>query len=146
MNIVNKKAYHDFSIEEKLEAGVKLSGPEVKSVKGGRIILNGSYIRVIGSETYLVNASIPLYSYARVDNYDPTRSRKLLLHKKEVLFLKSKIERSGLTIIPLKCYTTHGLVKLELGIGRGKKKHEKREELRKKTIEKEMEQAVRGKV
>lgn len=146
MSITNKKAFHDYLIGDKLEVGVKLSGPEVKSVKGGRIILTGSYIKIIGTEAYLVNASIPLYPYARVENYDPARTRKLLLHKKEILFLKSKIERSGLTIIPLKCYTTHGLVKLELGIGRGKKKHEKREELRKKTIEKEIEQAVRGKV
>lgn len=146
MIVANRKAFHDYTIEDKLEAGLKLSGPEVKSVKGGRIILNGSYIRVVGSEAYLINASIPLYPYARVENYDPARSRKLLLHKKEILFLKSKIERSGLTIIPLKCYTTHGLVKLELGIGRGKKKHEKREELRKKAIEKDIEQAVRGKV
>lgn len=146
MTITNKKAFHDYVIEDKLEAGVKLSGFEVKSVKGGRIILNGSYIKVVGSEAYLINASIPLYPYARVENYDPTRTRKLLLHKKETLFLKSKIERFGLTIVPLKCYTTHGLVKLELGIARAKKKEEKREELRKRAIEREIEQAVRGKI
>lgn len=146
MNVVNKKAYYDFHIEEKFEVGLKLTGPEVKSVKGGRIILNGSYVKIIGSEAYLVNATIPLYPYARADNYDPTKTRKLLLHKKEILALKSKIERSGLTIVPLKCYTTHGLVKLELGIGRGKKRYEKREELRKRAIEEEIQRTLRRKV
>lgn len=146
MNITNKKAYHEYAISEKLEAGIKLTGPEVKSVKGGRFMLDDSFIKVIGSEAYLVNATIPLYPYARPEGYEAARTRKLLLHKKEILFLKSKIEHSGLTIIPLKCYTAHGLVKLELGIGRGKKKYEKREELRKKAIEQDLEQAVRGKI
>ncbi len=146
MNITNKKAYYEYVISEKLEAGVKLTGAEVKSVKGGRIILDGSFIKIIGSEASLVNATIPIYPYARPEGYEPTRSRKLLLHKKEILYLKSKTDRSGLTIVPLKCYTTHGLVKLEIGIGRGKKKYEKREELKKKAIQKDIEQAVRGKL
>lgn len=146
MNVINKKAFHDYQILEKLEAGVKLTGPEVKSVRGGRMILNGSYVKIIGSEAYLVGATIPLYPYARPEGYDPARTRKLLLHKKEILILKSKIERSGLTIIPLKCYTTHGLVKLEIGIARGKRQYEKREELKRKTVEREIEQVVRGKL
>lgn len=146
MVILNKKAFHDYVIEEKLEAGLKLTGPEVKSIKDGRIILNGSFVRIIGTEAYLVNATIPLYPFARVSEYNAGRTRKLLLHKKEIMALKSKIERVGLTLIPLKCYTTHGLVKLEIGIGRGKKKYEKREELRKKAIERDIEQVVRGKI
>lgn len=146
MHIINKKAYHDYQIFEKLEAGVKLTGSEVKSVRGGRIILTGAFIKIVGSEAYIVNASIPLYPYARPENYDPTRSRKLLLHKKEIIALKSKTEGTGLTIVPLKCYTTHGLVKLEIGIGKGKKQYEKREELKRKTVEREIEQIVRGKL
>lgn len=146
MNITNKKAYYKYVISEKLEAGVKLNGAEVKSVKGGRLILDGSFIKMVGSEAYLVNATIPLYPFARPEGYDSTRSRKLLLHKKEILFLKSKIERSGLTIVPLKCYTIHGLVKLEIGIGRGKKKYEKREELKKRAQNREIEQVLRGKL
>lgn len=146
MTILNKKALHDYRIEEKLEAGLKLTGPEVKSVKGGRLILTGAYIKIIGSEAYLVNASIPLYPYARVDNYNPSRSRKLLIHKSEILMLKSKTERFGLTIVPIKCYNSHGFVKLEIGIGRGKKRHEKREELRKKAIDRDIEQAIRDKI
>ncbi len=145
MDIVNKKAFYNYSIGERLEAGVKLNGPEVKSVKGGRMNLTGSYVKIIGSEAYLVNASIPLYPYARVENYNPSRSRKLLLHKKELLSIKSKMEQVGLTIVPLKCYTKHGFLKLELGFGKGKKKWEKRDQLRKKAIEKDIQTAVRGK-
>lgn len=145
MQIINKKAYHDYQIFEKLEAGLKLTGPEVKSVRGGRMILNAAFVRIVGSEAYLVNATIPLYPYTRPENYNPTRTRKLLLHKKEIIALKSKTEGGGLTIVPLKCYTTRSLVKLEIGIGRGKKQYEKREELRKKVQEREIEQAIRGK-
>lgn len=146
MIISNKKAFFDYQILEKLEAGLKLNGPEVKSIRGGRMILTGAFIKIIGSEAYLVGATIPLYPYARPEKYDPTRSRKLLLHKKEIIALKSKTDRSGLTIVPLKCYTTHGLMKLEIGIGKGKKQYEKREELKKKTTEREIEQAIRGKI
>ncbi len=146
MNIVNRKAFHDYNIEEKLEAGLKLNGSEVKSVKGGRIIINDSFVKIVGSEAYLVNSTIPLYPYARPENYDPTRSRKLLLHKKQIMYLKSKVDQSSLTIVPLRCYTMHGLVKLEIGIGRGKKKYEKREQLRRKAVERDIEQAVRAKL
>ncbi|MBI2029257.1 SsrA-binding protein SmpB [Candidatus Gottesmanbacteria bacterium] len=145
MNIVNKKAYSEYIISETLEVGIKLLGAEVKSIKGGRINLNGSFVKIVGSEIYLVNAGVPLYPYARVDGYDPNRTRKLLLHKKEIMFLKSKIERSGLTIVPLKCYTKGGFIKLEIGIGRGKKQYEKREELRKEAIQRDIDTAIRGK-
>lgn len=146
MAIINKKAFHDYFIEEKSEAGLKLLGPEVKSIKGGRMILSGAYIKIIGSEAYLVNSNIPLYSYARPEGYQPLRTRKLLLHKKEIIDLKAKTDGSGLTIVPLKCYTTHGLVKLEIGIGKGKKQYEKRDELRKRAIEKEIKRTLRGKI
>lgn len=145
MKIINKRAFHDYLISDRIEAGIKLTGPEVKSVKGGRIILEKAYVKIIGSEIYLVNGSIPLYPFARVENYESNRTRKLLLNKKEIIALKSKIERSSLTIIPLKCYTKHGLIKLEIGLGKGKKKKDRREELKKKAIQREVEQALRGK-
>jgi len=146
MKIINKRAFHDYHLLEKLEVGVKLTGPEVKSIKSGRMILTGAFIKIIGSEAYLVNAQIPLYPYTRPESYNPGRTRKLLLHKKEIVALKGKTEGTSLTIVPLKCYTTHGLVKLEIGIGKGKKQYEKREELKRKTVEREIEQAIRGKI
>lgn len=146
MNTVNRKAYSEYQISETLEVGVKLIGAEVKSVKDGRINLNGSFVKIVGSEIYLVNAQIPLYPYAHVENYDPNRTRKLLLHKKEIIVIKSKIARSNLTLIPLKCYTKHGFIKLEIGIGRGKKQYEKREKLKKEDIKRDIETALRGKL
>lgn len=143
MIILNKKAFHDYIIEKKIEAGIKLTGAETKSVKGGRINLGQAYVKIIGSEAYLVNAVISLYPFARAENYQADRTRKLLLHKKEIISLKSMMEGSNLTIVPLKCYTAHGLVKLELGLARGKKKYDKREELRKRTVEREIARIVK---
>ena len=146
MKITNRRAFHDYQILEKFEAGINLIGAEVKSVKGGRINLVGAFARIIGSEVYLVAARIPLYEYARPEGYDEARTRKLLLHKSQIIALKSKIQQSNLTIVPLSCYTTRGLVKLELALARGKKKYDKRETIKRRDLEREVERDLRGKV
>lgn len=146
MKIVNRRAFHDFQILEKFEAGIALTGPEVKSVKTGHVDLVGSFVKTGGSEVYLVNAKIYPYPFARLEDYDPQRTRKLLLHKKQVISLKTKIAQSNLTIVPLSCYTTRGLVKLELGLAKGKKQYDHREEMKRKDLEREIEREVKGKV
>lgn len=146
MRIENKKAFHDYTILERMEAGVALSGAEVKSLKGGHASLDGAFVRLIGSEAYLVNAQIFPYLYARPQGYDPKRTRKLLLHKKEIIALKGKIEGSHLTLVPLVWYTKGPLVKLAIGLARGKKQYEKREAKRREDQRRELEREFRGKI
>ncbi|OGG34846.1 SsrA-binding protein [Candidatus Gottesmanbacteria bacterium RIFOXYB1_FULL_47_11] len=146
MKIFNKKATFEYEIIERIEAGVSLTGAEVKSVKGGHAQLTGAFVRIIGSEAYLVNAQIFPYIYARPDGYDPKRTRKLLLHKSELIRLKSKIDGANLTLVPLSWYTRGPLVKLEIGLARGKKQYEKREAKRKEDQKIELEREFRGKV
>ena len=146
MKIFNKKATFDYTILEHLEAGVNLTGAEVKSIKSGHAHLTGAFVRIIGSEAYLVNAQIFPYVYARPEGYDPKRTRKLLLHKSELIRLKSKLDSSNLTLIPISWYTKGPLVKLEVGLARGKKQYEKREGKRKEDQRRELERDWRGKV
>lgn len=123
--IVNKKVYREYEVLQKFEAGIKLLGPEVKSVKNGRLNFEGSYVKLIGNELYLVNADIPLYKFSRQNDYEPTRSRKLLLNRAEITKLQSILkQRPGLTIVPLKCYNSRGFLKLEIALSKGRKKHE----------------------
>ncbi len=146
MKIFNKKATFEYEIIERLEAGVSLTGAEVKSVKGGHAQLTGAFVRIIGSEAYLVNAQIFPYLYARPEGYDPKRTRKLLLHKSELIRLKSKLDGANLTLVPLSWYTKGPLVKLEIGLARGKKQYEKREAKRREDQKMELEREFRGKV
>lgn len=146
MKIVNRRAIHDYTILDRFEAGVHLNGAEVKSVKGGHASLEGAFVRLMGSEAYLVNAQIFPYIYARPEGYESRRTRKLLLHKKEIISLKSKIEGANLTLIPLSWYTKGPLVKLEVGLARGKKEYEKREAKKREDQKRELEQEYRGKV
>lgn len=146
MKIENKKAFFDYEITDRFEAGIILTGPEVKSLRDGRAKLEGAFVRLIGAEAYLVNAEIYPYAFARVEKYDPKRTRKLLLHKKEIISLKSKVEGSHLTLVPLSWYTTGRQLKLEIGLARGKKQYEKREKLRKNEQKRELEREFRGKV
>jgi SsrA-binding protein len=146
MEIQNKKAFFEYTISERFEAGVVLTGAEVKSLKGGHAKLDGSFVRIIGSEAYLVNAQIFPYIAARPESYDPRRTRKLLMHKKELLSLKSRTEGANLTLIPLSWYTKGPLVKLAIGIARGKKQYEKREAKMKADQKRELERDFRGKV
>lgn len=146
MKITNPSAFHEYTIADRLEAGIKLTGSEVKSIKTGHVSLKGSFVRIIGSEAYLVNASIQPYTFARIINYDSQRTRKLLLHKNQIMSLRGKLDGEGLTVVPLSLYTHHGLIKLEIGIGKGKKQYEKREVLKKRAEKRELERQYRGKV
>ena len=146
MKIINRSVYHDYQISETLEAGIKLTGPEVKSVKGGRVSLTGAFVRIIGSEVYLLNASIQPYTFARVENYDPRRTRKLLLSKKEIMALKGRVEGANLTLVPVSIYDKHGLIKTGVGIARGKKQYEKRELIKRREQKRELERQYRAKV
>jgi len=146
MKIVNRRATHDYNILETYEAGIILTGAEVKSVKGARMSLDGSFVKIIGSELYLVNAQIFPYPYARPEGYDPKRTRKLLLHKKEILKIKQKMQSSALTLIPLECYNSHNFVKLKIALAKGKREYEKREKLKKRAIERDIQRELRGKI
>lgn len=145
MKIINKRAAFDYKLQETLEAGINLLGAEVKAVKLGHADLTGSFVKVIGSEAYLVNANILPYAYARPDGYDAKRTRKLLLHKKELLALKAKTDGANLTIVPVSLYTTHNLIKVELALGKPKKKFEKKDSLKKEQVNRDIEEAMRGK-
>jgi len=146
MKIVNRRAFFDAQILDRLEAGINLTGAEVKAVKEGHADLTGSFVRIIGLEAYLVNSNIFPYEYARPESYDPRRTRKLLLHKAEIIALKSKMEGQNLTLVPVSIYTTHNLIKLELALGKSKKKFDKRKDLKRKTIERDIEEALSNKL
>ncbi|MFH1745165.1 MAG: SsrA-binding protein SmpB [bacterium] len=134
----NKRANYDYEISDKYQAGIVLFGHEVKSIKTGHVSLKSSFVTIKTgangkAELYLTNAHIPLYKKAStIKNYDPTRPRKLLLKKSEIKHLIGKKKEQGLTLAPIKIYTKHSLVKLEFGVGRGKKKIDKRESIKKR--------------
>lgn len=142
MRIINRKATYDYTILDRLEAGVQLTGAEVKSIRGGHASLEGAFVRIVGSEMYVVNAQVFPYIYARPEGYDPTRTRKLLVHKKEIIALKSKTEGSKLTLVPLSWYTRGPQIKLEVGLARGKKQYEKREQKRREDQKRDMEREL----
>lgn len=144
MKITNRKAYYDFEIGEKIEAGIDLTGAEVKSVKEGRVALSDSFVKIIGGQAVLLNCHINPYEFADNQNYDPKRSRQLLLHKKEILALQSKMQQSNLTLVPVSLYTRHNLIKVELALAKGKKKWDKRKALKEKDIKRETEEMARG--
>ncbi len=139
----NRKAYHDYFILETYEAGIVLKGTEVKSAKQGRINLKDSYAKIENGEIFLFNAHISPYSHGNVFNHDPRRTRKLLMHKKEIMKLYGKIKEKGLTLIPLKAYIKNGKIKIELGLCKGKKKYDKRAEIKKRDLEREMRYEMR---
>ena len=146
MKITNRKAYYDYTILERLEAGVALVGSEVKSLRAGLGKLDGAFVKILGGEPYLINAEIPVYKFSRPQGYDPRRTRRLLLHKREVISLASKLDSQKLTLVPLSWYTTLHRVKLEIGLARGKKEYEKREKIRREDIKRDLEKEFRGKV
>ncbi len=142
MKITNKRAFYDFQILQRLEAGINLKGAEVKAVRGGRADLTGAFVRIIGSEAYLINAKIFPPAYARPQEYDEDRTRKLLLHKNEIIALKGKMEGANLSLVPTSMYLTHHLVKLEIALGRGKKQFEKKEAKKKADIARDVEEEL----
>ena len=142
MKITNRRAFFDYQILERLEAGINLYGTEVKAIRQGHADLTGSHVRIMGSEAYLINAKIFPYQYARPENYDEKRTRKLLLHKSEIIALKSKTEGQNLTLVPLSIYTTKSFIKVEIGLGKGKKKFDKKESIKQKDIQRDLEQEL----
>lgn len=135
---INKKATFEYEILEKLEAGLMLTGAEVKSVRNGNIRLLGAYVTFHGTSANLLNAHISPYKYAQNEEYDPTVSRRLLLKQKEINYLRGKLSEKGLTIIPLSVYTKGNLIKIEIGVGRGKKTFDKRESVKKRDQKREI--------
>lgn len=141
---VNRQAYHDYFVEETIEAGIVLTGTEVKSVREGRVNLRGAYARIAGGEVWLEGAHIAEYEHGTYMNHDPMRRRKLLLHRREINRLTGRIQTKGLTLVPLKLYFKDNHLKVELGLCRGKKLYDKREAIKKREMERELARVVRG--
>jgi len=139
----NKKAYFDYEILEKFEAGISLIGQEVKSIKGGHMNLSSSYVVMRGNEAFLLGAHISPYQPKNAPKeYDPQRTRKLLLTKKEINYLIGKTKEKGLTLVPIKVYTQKSNIKLEFGIAKGKKQRDKRETIKKRETERDMKREL----
>lgn len=143
MRILNRRARHDYQLFENLEAGIALTGSEVKSVRAGRGDLSSAFVRIKDGEAWLVGANIPRYEAGSKD-YDPIRTRKLLLHKNELVSLSTKMAQQNLTLVPISLYTKGRLVKVRVALGKGKKQYEKRDAKRRKDIDREVERALKG--
>lgn len=143
----NKRAHFDYLISDKYEAGLALLGYEVKSIKTGHVSLKESFVTIAGEELYLTNAHIPLYKHAGIiPNYNPTGPRKLLVKKSEIRHLIGKARVQGLTLVPIRLYTRKRLIKLEFGVGKGKKEYDKRQNIAKKEDERKMRRALKSKI
>ncbi len=140
---LNRRATYDYEILRRWEAGIALTGTEIKSIRAGRVSIREAYARPIGGELWLIGANIAAYAPAGAMGHDPVRSRKLLVHKKELAAIESAIGERGLTLIPLRLYLKDGLAKIELGLGRGKKVYDKREAIAKREAQRQMQRAVR---
>jgi SsrA-binding protein len=136
---VNKKAFHDYFIEERYEAGIVLTGTEVKSIRAGTVSLKDSYGILEAGELFLVNCHVSPYKFGNIANHDPLRKRKLLLHKNQIVKLGVKVTERGFTLVPLRIYLKKGKIKIEMGLVKGKKLYDKREAARQKAIKKDME-------
>lgn len=143
-SILNKKAKFDFILQESFEAGIVLSGGEVKSAREGSGSLTDSFVRIINSQPILFNAYISPYKYAYDPSYDPKRERQLLLNRKEIDYLTGKLASANLTIVPVKLYITHNLAKLEIALAASKKKFDKRDSLKRKAMDREAESFLRS--
>ncbi len=142
----NRKAYHDYFIDEKWEAGIVLSGTEIKAVRDGRVNLRDGYVKIDKGEAFLWNVHISAYDHAgKYFQHAPTRSRKLLLHKSEIARLAVKTQAKGLTLVPLRLYLRKGRAKLEIGLARGKKLYDKRDTLAERDAQREIARAIRDK-
>jgi len=140
----NRQAYFNYFISDKFEAGLVLSGSEVKSIREGRVNLKDAYVRLFNGEAYVVGMHISPYSHIENSQFfDPTKSRKLLLHKQEIGKLAGLVSKKGFTCIPLSIYFKRGIAKLEIGIGKGKKEHDKRDSIKTKMHQREMKQALK---
>lgn len=139
----NKKVGFEYFIEEKYECGIVLTGTEIKSIRLGKININDSYVRVKNVEAYVINMNIAKFQQGNIHNHDETRERKLLLHKREILKLMGYVEREGYTLIPLKVYLKDGLCKVEIGVCKGKKLHDKRDSLKEKDMNRRLQKTMK---
>lgn len=139
----NRKARHDYFVLETLEAGIALKGTEIKSIRAGQISLKEAYVRVNGEEAWLVNAHVAPYDPASRENHDPLREKKLLLHKREIENLYAEVRQKGTTIIPLQVYLRNGKAKVEIGVVKGKRKYDKREAIKKRDAQRDIDRAFK---
>lgn len=135
----NKKAYHDYFIEEKYECGIELFGTEVKSIRMGKCSIKEAYVSIDHGEAFIEGMNISPYEKGNIFNREPLRRRRLLLHKREILKLAGQVQAKGYTLMPLQVYFKNGRVKIEIGLARGKKLYDKRQDIRKKDMKREME-------
>jgi SsrA-binding protein len=142
----NKKAQHDYTIIDTLEAGIVLQGTEIKSIRNARINLKDGYARIRGGEAWLINVHISSYDQGNIYNHDPVRTRKLLLHKKQINKLLGEIKTSRTTLVPLKTYLKDGYAKVLLGLAKGKKQYDKREDLKRKDQAREMSKILKYRI
>ncbi|GEN56835.1 SsrA-binding protein [Halolactibacillus alkaliphilus] len=139
----NKKANHDFFIEETMEAGIVLQGTEIKSIRNGRVNMKDSFARVNNGEVFLHNLHISPYEQGNIHNHEPTRMRKLLLHKKQIARLIGETQQAGYSLVPIKIYIKDGYAKVLIGLGKGKKKYDKREDLKRKQMNRDVARALK---
>lgn len=144
MEIYNRKARHDYFIEETYEAGIELTGTEIKSIRAGNANIRDSYGIIRNNEIYLLNMFILQYKEGNIFNHDEIRTRKLLLHKKEIKKMSEKVNNEGLTLIPLKLYFKNNILKVELGICRGKKNYDKRESIKERDIKRNIDKQLKN--
>lgn len=142
----NRKARHDYHIVETFEAGISLKGTEVKSLRQGKANISDSYGMIAGNEIFLCNAHVSHYEFGNRENPDPLRKRKLLLHKREISYLQGQTAQKGLTLVPLRLYFKDGRAKVELALVKGKKAYDKRETIKRRTAEREIRRAVKGRL
>ena len=140
---LNRKAYHDYDVHESVEAGIALTGTEIKSIRGGKVNLRDAYAHPQSGELWLFNAHIARYQEGSRHNHEPTRPRKLLLHRRQIDELAGEVMQKGFTLVPLKLYLKNGIAKVELGLAKGKKLHDKRESIARREAEREMERAMK---
>lgn len=140
---VNRSAYHDYFVERTIEAGISLMGTEIKSIRDGKVNLRGSYAMIRNGEVWLENAHIAVYEHGNRYNHEPLRNRKLLLHRREIQQLQTRVAAKGLTLVPLKLYLKGGKAKIELGLCRGKKLYDKREAIAERDVKRELDRIVR---
>ncbi|MBU2542769.1 SsrA-binding protein SmpB [Patescibacteria group bacterium] len=141
---INKKAKYDYEILDTFEAGLILTGQEVKSIRTGHVSLKGAFVNIHGNEAFLVNVHISKYKFAgTIKDYDPERSRKLLLKRKEIDYLRGKSQEKSLTIIPLSVYNKGRHIKVEIGVGKGKKKYDKRDSIKRRELKRELEGKIK---
>lgn len=139
----NRRASHDYFIEETYEAALVLKGTEIKSIRAGRVNINDAHVRIMDGEAYVINMHIAPYEQGNRFNHDPTRSRKLLLHRREIDKLFGFVQQKGYTIVPLKLYVKNGFAKLLIGLGRGKKLYDKREDMKQKQMKRDIDRALK---